>query len=197
MDTGPTGMRRGRGARERLLNSARELFRERGINNTGMDMLSAEAQVSKRTIYQHFGSKDEVVAECLRTQDLQSEPGVFGRTDLSPREHIMAAFEPNPTSSGEPTPMCPFIGAAVEITDPEHPAREVVRTYKLSVAQHFSALARMAGAHDPDVLGQQLALLLDGASIRTRALGVETLPIAAAIARELIDNAVGFDAQSS
>lgn len=197
MDTGPTGARRGRGARERLLNSARELFRERGINTTGMDILSAQAQVSKRTIYQHFGSKDEVVAECLRTQDLQSEPGVFARTDLAPREHILAAFEPSPTSSGDATPMCPFIRAAVEIADPEHPAREVVRAYKLSVAQHFSELARMAGAHDPDLLGQQLALLLDGASIRTRALGIEMLPIAAGIARELIDKAVGFDAQSS
>ena len=59
---GPQGLRRGRGARERILSASQQLFRDQGINRTGMDQLCAAAQVSKRTAYQHFTGKDELVA---------------------------------------------------------------------------------------------------------------------------------------
>src|SRR3954462_14038069 len=80
---GPRGLRRGRGARERILTASRELFRDQGINSTGMDQLCAAAEVSKRTLYQHFGGKDEVVAEYLRQLDPNVLPEVFDRADLS------------------------------------------------------------------------------------------------------------------
>src|SRR3954468_22649659 len=104
VEKGPQGRRRGRGARERLLGAALKLFREQGINRTGMDELCAAAQVSKRTAYQHFASKDELVAECLPRFDPDVMPGVFDRTDLAPRERLLAAFE-IPAS----TPPCPYI----------------------------------------------------------------------------------------
>ena len=80
---GPQGRRRGTGARERILGAAQQLFRAQGINNTGMDQLSAVAQVSKRTVYQHFGSKDKLVAEYLQRLDPDTMPEVFERTDLT------------------------------------------------------------------------------------------------------------------
>ena len=55
LEKGPQGQRRGRGARERILSASRQLFRDQGINSTGMDQLCAAAEVSKRTLYQHFG----------------------------------------------------------------------------------------------------------------------------------------------
>lgn len=188
-EMGPTGRRRGRGARERILAAAQQLFREQGINATGMDQLCAAAQVSKRTAYQHFGSKDELVAAYLREQDPQTMPEVFDRPDLSPRERLLAAFATAPPE-GEVTPLCPFIGAAVEITDPDHPGRVRARQYKHSVAARLTETAREAGAADPELLGEQLALLLDGASARTRALGVESTPTAAGIAAALVDRAL-------
>ena len=68
-EKGPRGLRRGRGARERIVSAAQQLFRDQGINGTGMDQLCAVAEVSKRTLYQHFTGKDELIAECLRRFD--------------------------------------------------------------------------------------------------------------------------------
>ncbi|MFD0547520.1 TetR/AcrR family transcriptional regulator [Streptomyces mexicanus] len=93
LEKGPTGRRRGRGARERILSASQQLFREQGINRTGMDQLCAAAEVSKRTAYQHFTNKDELVAEYLRRFDPSVLPGVFDRTDLTPRERLLAVFD--------------------------------------------------------------------------------------------------------
>ncbi|MGV0700637.1 TetR/AcrR family transcriptional regulator [Mycolicibacter sinensis] len=183
VEKGPQGLRRGRGARERILRASQQLFRDQGINSTGMDQLCAVAQVSKRTFYQHFSGKDELIAEHLRRFDPDVLPEVFDRSDLSPRERLLAAFDIH-------GPLCPFIAAAVEINDPDHPARLHARDYKKAFAARLSATAREAGATDADQLGEQLALLLDGASARNRVLNSESFATAAAIAAVLIDKAI-------
>jgi AcrR family transcriptional regulator len=187
LEKGPRGLRRGRGARERILEASRQLFRDQGINSTGLDQLCAVAQVSKRTFYQHFTSKDELIAEHLRRFDPDILPEVFERTDLTPRERLLAAFDIH-------SPLCPFIAAAVEINDPAHPARVHASGYKKAFAARLTDTAREAGAADPEQLGEQLALLLDGASARSRVLGTETgtdtFATAAAMAVVLIDNAI-------
>src|SRR3978361_1403918 len=165
LEKGPQGRRRGRGARERILSASQQLFRDQGINRTGMDQLCGVAQVSKRTAYQHFTSKDELVAESLRRFDPAGLPGVFDRTDLTPRERLLAAFD-MPAS----TPLCPYIAATVELHDPHHPASQYARGYKTAIAARLTETAREAGATDPEQLGEQLALLLDGASARHRRL---------------------------
>ena len=185
LEKGPQGRRRGRGARERILSASQQLFRDQGINRTGMDQLCAVAQVSKRTAYQHFTSKDELVAEYLRRFDPDVMPEVFERSDLTPRERLLAAFD-MPAS----TPLCPYIGAAVELHDPQHPASECARDYKKAIAARLTETAREAGAINPEQLGEQLALLIDGASARTRVLNSESFPTAAAIAAVLIDTAI-------
>lgn len=107
LEKGPMGRRRGRGARERIISASQQLFREQGINRTGMNELCAAAEVSKRTAYQHFGGKDELVAEYLRRFDPSVLSGVFDRTDLtpahgssppstSPRTHPCAPTSPPP-----------------------------------------------------------------------------------------------------
>ena len=185
VEKGPQGRRRGRGARERILSTSRQLFRDQGINRTGMDQLSAAAQVSKRTTYQHFPSKDELVAEYLRRFDPDVMPGVFDRTDLTPRQRLLSAFE-----VPESTPLCPYIAAAVELHDPQHPASRYAREYKTAIAARLTETAREAGATNPEQLGEQLALLIDGASARTRVLDEESWTTATTIAAILIDNAI-------
>jgi AcrR family transcriptional regulator len=179
----PLGRRRGRGARERILSASQQLFRDQGINRTGMDQLCSVAGVSKRTLYQHFAGKDELIAEHLRRFDPDVLPEVFDRADLAPREQLLAAFDIH-------APLCPFIAAAVEIQDPGHPARVLARDYKRAFAARFTDTAREAGATNPEQLGEQLALLLDGASARGRVLNTEAFATAAAIATVLIDNAL-------
>ena len=182
-EKGPRGLRRGRGARERILSASRQLFRDQGINCTGMDQLCAVAKVSKQTLYQHFPGKDELIAEHLRRFDPDILPEVLDRTDLTPRERLLAAFDIHP-------PLCPFIAAAVEINDPGHPARVYARDYKQALAARLADTAREAHATNPDQLGEQLALLLDGAAARSRVLNASTFSAAAAIAAVLIDNAI-------
>ncbi|WP_022887354.1 TetR/AcrR family transcriptional regulator [Glaciibacter superstes] len=183
LEKGPRGLRRGRGARERILSASQQLFRDQGINGTGMDQLSAVAGVSKRTLYQHFTGKDELIAECLRRFDPEILPEVFESTDLTPRERLLAVFDIH-------APLCPFIAAAVEIPDPGHEARVYARNYKEGFAARFADTAREAGATNPEQLGEQLALLLDGASARSRVLNADIFATAAAIAVVLIDNAI-------
>ncbi len=137
LEKGPQGLRRGRGARERILSASAQLFRDQGINSTGMDQLCAVAGVSKRTLYQHFPSKDELIAEHLRRFDPNVLPEVFNRADLTPRERLLTPFDIQ-------SPLCPFIAAAVEISDPGHPARVYARDYKQALAARFIEAARAA-----------------------------------------------------
>ena len=114
---------------------------------------------------------------------------MFDRTDLTPRERLLAAFDIH-------APLCPFIAAAVEIHDPSHPARVHASDYKKAFAARLAETARAAGATNPEQLGEQLALLLDGASARNRVLNAENFVTAAAIAVVLIDNAIPVAAPS-
>src|SRR6202012_1413256 len=122
LEKGPRGLRRGRGARERIVAASQQLFRDQGINSTGLDQLCAVAQVSKRTFYQHFAGKDQLIAEYLRQFDPNILPEVFDRTDLTPRERLLAAFDIH-------APLCPYIAAAVELPHPGHSARIYGRDY--------------------------------------------------------------------
>lgn len=180
---GPRGLRSGRGARERILSASQQLFPGQGINSTGVDQLSAVAGVSKRTLYQHFAGKDELVAEYLRRFDPDILPEVFENAGFTARERLLAVFDVH-------APLCPFIQAAVELNDPGHPARAFARDYKLAFAARITDAAREAGAEDPQALGEQLALLLDGASARSRVLDADAFSTAAAIAVVLIENAL-------
>jgi hypothetical protein len=107
----------------------------------------------------------------------------------TPRARLLAAFEP-PTGKQGLTPLGPYIAASVELHDPEHPASQYARDYKSTIAARLADTAREAGATDPEQLGEQLALLLDGAAARTRVLNTESFPTAAAIAAVLVDNAI-------
>src|SRR6202142_1815666 len=146
LEKGPQGLRRGRGARERILSASHQLFRDQGINSTGIDQLCALAEVSNRTLYQHYPGKDELIAEHLRRFDPDILPEVFDRAALTPRELLLAAFDIHP-------PLCPFIAAAVEIHDPGHPARVHTGDYKKAFAARLAETAREAGATHPEPPG--------------------------------------------
>src|ERR1700758_2013144 len=187
LEKGPRGLRRGRGGRERILSASKQMFRQQDINCTGIDQLCAVAEVSKHTLYQLFAGKDELIAEHLRRFDPDILPEVFDRTDLTPRERLLAAF-------GIHAPPSPFISGALEIHDPGHPARVYARDYKQALAARLTETAREAGATNPEQLGEELALLLDGAAARSRVLNTSTFSTAAAMAAVLIDNAIPTEA---
>lgn len=181
--------------RAQIVTAAIEVIAEVGYAKASFSRIAKQAALSSTgMISYHFAGKDDLVAEYLRRFDPEIMAGVFDRTDLTPRERLLAAFELPASGSDELTPLCPYIEAAVEIHDPRHPASQYARDYKLALAARLAAAAREGGATDPEQLGEQLALLLDGASARNRVLGAETFATAAAIAVVLIDNAIPMPA---
>jgi AcrR family transcriptional regulator len=156
----------GRGAYERILAAAETLFARRGINATSMNDLYLEARVSKRTLYQHFAGKDELVLAVLAAaQERGGAASVLARGELAPRARLLELFtalaeQPHPLRSD------PFVGAAVEFPEPSHPVHRAAAEHGRWLQQRLTDLARAAGARDPEQVGRRLALLYDGAAIR-------------------------------
>ena len=151
---------------ERIAGVAVQLFHEHGIAATGVDALSKAAGVSKRTLYQRFGSKDNLIAAAY---DVLDQPvfelctGPAERAADTPRgqlEQLFAQLEVMvrlPEFRG-----CPFSNAASELADPDHPAHTIVRRHKERIRQWILKRARAAGAADPAALSRQLMLVFAG-----------------------------------
>jgi AcrR family transcriptional regulator len=181
----------GRGARQRILDAAAELFYREGINATGVERLAAESSVSKRTLYQHFPSKTAVVEEYLRSiEERVSDSVLPGAKDQTPREQLLAVFEA-PTGRGGPLRGCPFHNAAVEAAGAMPGVQEIVHASKRSFIDGLTELAKQAGAANPQLLGNELGVLYEGAAALATSLD-DTSPWASAraAAETLIDQAV-------
>jgi AcrR family transcriptional regulator len=152
------------GARDRLIAAAERLFYTEGIRAVGVDRLCAEAEVSKRSLYQHFTGKDEVVTAMLQAK--AAELGSQLVTDgLSPRERILNVFaQADQVAEAPDSCGCPFVSAATELKDRDHPAVQVARAQKDALTEYFAAALRDAGVRDADLLALQLTLIFDGAS---------------------------------
>jgi AcrR family transcriptional regulator len=163
----PGAGRGGRGARERILEAANELFYNQGIHSTGIEQLAEVAHVSKRTLYQHFASKDELIVEYLRRVADRRLPvlvGLLRDAGLTARERLLGIYELNEGRG------CPFVNAAAELSDETHPGRTVCGEQKQALITTLIDLAGQAGARDPQSLGHQLAVLYDGAMAQSTAL---------------------------
>jgi AcrR family transcriptional regulator len=170
----------------RILNAASELFYYEGINATGVGRIASKAAVSKRTLYQHFPSKTALVEEYLH--QLRQGVGAAGvAPGTSPREQLLALFD---IADGDDVRMrgCPFHNAAVEAAAVMPGVEHIVHLHKRSYVDGLTELAREAGASDPEMLGNQIALLYEGASAMSTSLN-DPAPWAQAraIAQALID----------
>jgi AcrR family transcriptional regulator len=166
MSDGDRPPRGGRGARARILAAARELFYRQGITTTGIAELCEVAHVSRRTLYQHFPSKDELVAAYLEAfvgDPTHPPEAVLARADLAPRARLLEVFS---ALSEGPRPLRgdPFVNAAIELADPEARAHRVAHEQGRRLTERLADLARAAGAQDPETIGRRLALLYAGAA---------------------------------
>jgi AcrR family transcriptional regulator len=191
MTTAPVARRKGRGARERITAAAAKLFYGDGIHATGVDALINEAKVSKRTFYQHFSSKNELVDSYLRDIDARGGSPMERRLDtdgLAPRERLLAVFDTSATGRFRG---CPFHNAVVESAGTLTTAEDIVHAHKRNFAERLRVVAADAGATDPWLLAQQLLVLFEGATALSTTLD-DTSPMvhARAAAAQLIDAAV-------
>ena len=183
--------RGGRGARRRILAAAAQLFYFEGINATGVDLIADKASVSKRTLYQHFPSKAALVEEYLhqlRQQGGEAEDAVAA-PETTPRAQLLALFELEDAGEGRMRG-CPFHNAAVEAAGAMPGVEHIVHLHKRDYIDGLTELARAAGAADPEMLGNQIALLYEGASAMSTSLNDPAPWVQARTAAEaLIDQA--------
>ncbi|GAA1439710.1 TetR/AcrR family transcriptional regulator [Leifsonia poae] len=177
--------------RERVLEAAARLFLRDGIHVVGVDRLADDAGVSKRSIYQHFESKDAIVAEMLRVYGPRVVASYFDTTDeRTPRERVLHVYDAlHEAAEASDFFGCPFVNVATELRDREHPAALVAQHFKRELTEFFERQAVEAGAASPHLLAVQLTLLFDGASASAALRG--GTPLAARMAAEqLFDAAV-------
>jgi AcrR family transcriptional regulator len=158
------------GSRQRLLDAAADLFYRQGIGAVGVDLVSKAAGVSKRTLYQQFGSKDQLVAQSLDAHGM-AILGLYlpagGDDGVPPRQQILAIFDAlGRWTASEEFRGCPFVNTATELADPGHPARRVARDYKLRLRDYFARQAERGHAADPQRLADQLIVVFDGAIVQ-------------------------------
>jgi len=177
--------------RDRIMKTASDLFYRYGIHAVGVDTIANEAGTNKMSFYRNFASKDELVAEYLRSEERE---GLLWWDETlaahagNPRLQVESLFDMLVKNTCEDDCRgCALANAAVEITEPDHPARPVIEKYKADMRRRFRKLAQEMQARDPDELGDSLMLLWEGAYVARVTMG-QNGPVqgAAKAARALI-----------
>lgn len=144
--------------KERILETADKLFYLRGIRAIGVDTIAAEIGISKRTLYNHFPSKDELIAAYLAGRFVKAPP-----SDKPPVEQILGTFdrlERGFASKGFRG--CPFVNAVAELGAEDQSVKKVAVAFKESRRLWFRDLLLQLDVADPEGLATQLTLLVDG-----------------------------------
>jgi AcrR family transcriptional regulator len=157
-------------ARERLLAAANELFYAEGVQTVGIDRIIDQAGVAKASLYNLFGSKEELVAAYLQSRHDATSVRLTAAIEKceSPREKIMAIFDSQAKLfRSSDFHGCAFTSASAEAAAGGRVERaaDEFRTWMRTL---FINLARAAGAAQPTTLGRQLHLLYDGAGLAAR-----------------------------
>jgi len=188
--------------KERILQTASDLFYRQGIRATGVDAIVKAAGTTKMSLYHYFPSKNDLVlAHLQRSGDAMRERILTGIADRAsaPRARLLAVFD----LFGELLAQdgfrgCPFINAATEASGEEEAFRQVAADFYRQFRLHLADLAAAAGARQADVLAWQLSLLLSGAIIAEQMQRDSgALPAARQAAEILIDQALGFGASAT
>ena len=159
-------------ARTRLLDTARTLFYQRGVNNVGIDEILRESGVAKATLYKHFQNKDALILEFMRQGDERWLLWLSERVaalEPDPARRPLAVFDvlqewfALPRFRG-----CLLTNAAVELADPLHAAHDLLRVHKARVREYLQTLLQGAGHPDPETGARTLQLLIEGATLQAR-----------------------------
>ena len=144
---------------DRILETVDRLFYGQGIRAVGVETIAAEVGISKRTLYNHFPSKDALIVgyllrrfASLRESERQPADQILGEFDRLERGFKSKGFRG-----------CPFVNAVTELGEPEHPANEMAVAFKEQRRTWFRDLLVQLKVPNPEGLATQLALLVDGA----------------------------------
>jgi len=172
--------------RERILETAYELFSRHGTRAVGVDRIVAEAGTAKMTLYRNFASKEELIVAFLDAREQRWTRGWL-RAEVEaratdPAERLLAIFDvfgewfALPDFEG-----CSFINVMLEIADREDIARAASVRHLSIIREFLAGLAAEAGIADPDAFARQWHILMKGSIVAAAEGDVQ----AAARAREL------------
>ena len=165
--------------RERILAVACELFYRHGIKAVGVEAVAEAAGTNKMTLYRHFASKDELVADYLRESARLAAAGRERLEAEHPGDPLaqlrgwiarMAGRLANADERG-----CPLVNAAVELPEKTHPARRVIEEFKTAERAWLIRVCRASGLREPELLADELHLLLEGARVTAQSVGSDGL----------------------
>ena len=174
------------GAR-RILDAAERLFYAQGIHAVGVEAIAAEAGMTKRTLYNRFGSKEALVAAYLRQRHERWWVRLQERLAVAPEPRVLAVFDSYRDDADGALHGCAFLNAAAELRG-DHPGLTVIREHKQAVREKVQRLiAAERGKEAAQRLAEHVFLLLEGA-IAQRGVDPDgrSLEIAQGLARELL-----------
>jgi AcrR family transcriptional regulator len=165
--------------RARLLAAAAELFYHHGIRAVGVDAIAEAAGTNKMTLYRHFPSKDELVAEYLR-QEANKADACWDELEAAHPGDPLAQIRAWVTAMAGHVADCEERGcalanAAVELPEKGHPARAVIEEFKRRQRAALIRLGQNAGLTEPDMLADELHLMLEGARVTAQSVGADGL----------------------
>ncbi|HEY2050804.1 MAG TPA: TetR/AcrR family transcriptional regulator [Caulobacteraceae bacterium] len=158
--------------RDKILETASELFYTRGVRAVGVDLVVEKAGVAKTSLYRHFGTKDDLIAAFLDREDQE----FWTKWDQVAEQHAedaRAELDAHLQWIGERVGRanyrgCPQINVAAEFPEGDHPARKVAQAHKREMRRRLKVIAERLHAASPDQLAGQLSVLINGAFVSSQ-----------------------------
>ena len=180
-------------ARRRILESAYDLFSQRGIRAVGIEEVIERAAVAKATLYRHFPSKNELVLAFLRQREqlwthgwVEAEARKRGTT---PEERLLAIFDLfDEWFHRTDFEGCSFINVLLETADREHPIGRASAEHLENIRGVLRSLAEEAGLRDPAEFARSFHILMKGSIVQACEGDVDAARRAREMARDLIAN---------
>ena len=160
--------------RERILETASDLFYRRGVRAVGVDVVVEVAGVAKTSLYRYFRTKDDLIAAFLQREDADFW-ACWDRVAARHERDGAAELEAHMAWIGERVGRphyrgCPQINVAAEFPEEDHPARVVARAHKLELRRRLRGIAERLQVDRPEALGTQLSVLVNGAFVSSQIL---------------------------
>ena len=153
-------------ARDRLLGTATRIFYAEGIHSVGIDRITAEAQVTRATLYRHFSGKEDLILAYLD----QADRGIRGQVAAARGSTDSAAGQVRAVArsivDGIRSPGfrgCAFLNAVAEYPDPAHPVHRAVLAHRQWFLDTVTELLAQVGGGDSEAAGRHFVMLRDGA----------------------------------
>lgn len=170
--------------RDRIFETACDLFYRQGIRCVGVDTIASEAGTNKMSFYRNFPSKDDLIGEYLQKEADEFHQwwdDAIAAHAGNPRKQIETLFEAHAEKiATQECHGCAFMNAAVELRDTDHAAMKIIQANKAETRRRFRKLAKDAGARTPDLLGDALSLIAAGTLMTRLTFAADEWPGASA-----------------